>query len=145
MVIGFLYLFFGGLAFWGARYFSRELRRTRDWPTVPGKILERGIGDPIGAGRSYMPRVKYAYTVGGREFTNDQVYVIRRTGSLAPTVRKLVDGLPDPVPVHYNPQDPAQSYLLTNSWGTYWLLVAVGVLALFLGLGQVLVSLPIRA
>jgi hypothetical protein len=145
VIIGALYLFFGGLAFWGARYFSRELRRTRDWPTVPGRILERGVGEALGASRSYMPHVKYAYSVDGKDFTNDQVYVIRRTGTLAPAVRNLVDGLPDPVPVHYNPQNPSESYLLANSWGTYWLMVAVGVLALFLGLGQLLITLPSRA
>lgn len=141
MIYGALFLFFAGLGIWAARYFSREMRRTRDWPTVPGKILERGIGEPMGAGRNYLPHVKYTYTVDGKEYTNDQVYVIRRTGNLADAVRKLVDGLPDPVPVHYNPRNPAEAWLIANSWATYWLLIAVVVLALFLGLGKILVAL----
>jgi hypothetical protein len=141
VIYGFLFLFFSGLAFWAAGHFSRELRRTADWPTVPGKILERGVGEPMGAGRAHLPRVKYAYTVDGKEYTNDQVYVIRRTGNLADAVRKLVDGLPDPVPVHYNPANPAETWLIANSWGMFWLLIAVGLLAAFLGLGKLLVAL----
>lgn len=141
MIYGFLFLFFAGLAAWMARYFTREMRRTRDWPTVPGKILERGVGEPMGAGRSYLARVKYAYTVDGKEYVNDQVYVIRRTGDLADKVQKFVDGLPDPVPVHYNPQNPAETWLVANSWATFWILIAVGLLATFLGLGHLLVAL----
>ena len=34
-----------------------------------------------------MPHVKYEYTVDGKEYTNDQVYVIRRTGNLADALR----------------------------------------------------------
>src|SRR5688572_7009945 len=102
MVIGILYVFFGGLAFWAARYITRALRRTCDWPTVPGRILERGLGEPMGD-LSYLPHVKYTYTVAGTAYVNDQVYVIRRTGNLARAIRKLVASLPDPVPVHYNP------------------------------------------
>ena len=141
MIYGLLFLFFSALAFWAARYFSRELRRTRDWPTVPGRILERGVGEPMGAGRTYMPRVRYAYRVDGKEYTGDQVYVIRRTGHLPDAVQKLVDSLPDPVTVHYNPRDPTQTWLIANSWGVFWLLLAVGLLALFLGVGHILVAL----
>lgn len=141
MIYGFLYLFFAGLGVWAARYFSREMRRTRDWPTVPGRILERGVGEPMGAGRSHLAHVKYAYTVAGKDYVNDQVYVIRRTGNLADKVKKTVDGLPDPVPVHYNPGNPAETWLLANSWSTYWILIGVVVLAAFLGLGHILVAL----
>src|SRR6185503_4917611 len=141
LIYGLLFLFFCVLAFWAARYFSRELRRTRDWPTVPGRILERGVGEPMGTGRTYMPRVRYAYRVDGKEYTGDQVYVIRRTGNLPGAVQKLVDSLPDPVTVHYNPQNPTQTWLIANSWGMFWLLLAVGLLALFLGVGQILVAL----
>lgn len=141
MIYGLLFLFFSGLSFWAGRHFSREIRRARDWPTVPGKILERGVGEPMGASRTYMPHVKYEYTVDGKEYTNDQVYVIRRTGNLADAVRRLVDGLPDPVTVHYNPQNPAEAWLISNSWGIFWVLMFVGVLALLLGLGKILVAL----
>ena len=141
MIYGLLFLFFSALAFWAARYFSRELRRTRDWPTVPGRILERGVGEPMGSGRTYMPRVRYAYRVDGKEYTGDQVYVIRRTGNLPDAVQKLVDSLPDPLTVHYNPRDPTQTWLIANPWGMFWLLLAVGLLALFLGVGQILVAL----
>jgi len=136
-----LFLIAGGIALWMAFYVGGEIKTKGDWPTVPGKILERRVGEPLGKGRNYIPYVKYTYEVGGKSFTNDQVYLIKRTGNLADEVQKLVDGLPDPVPVHYNPANPADSYLIVNPVGTKWILVAFGALALLLGLGSLLVAL----
>lgn len=142
MALALLTLAAGGVALWMAFYVSREVRAGRDWPTVPGKILERKVGEPMGTrGRSYLPYVRYTYRVDGREFTNDQVYLIRRTGGLADEMQKLVDGLPDPVPVHYDPEDPQRAYLLVNPMGTFWILIAFGAGALLLGGLQLLVAL----
>jgi hypothetical protein len=140
MLLALLTLFAGGMALWAARHVWTEVRRCRDWPSVPGRILERGVGAPMGTpGRSYLPHVRYTYSVAGKEYTNDQVYVIRRTGGLADAMQRLVDRLPDPVPVHYDPEDPARSYLLVNPMGTVWILIAFGAGALLLGLLQMLV------
>ena len=57
-------------------------------------------------GRSYLPHVKYIYSVEVQQYVHDQVYVIRRTGDIADKMQQLVDGLPDPVPVHYDPEQP---------------------------------------
>lgn len=141
MLIALLTLAVGMLALWMARRVSRDIRKGREWPAVPGKILERRVGDAMGQGRTYMPHVKYTYSVAGREYTNDQVYLIRRTGNLADVIQRLVDGLPDPVPVRYDPNDPTQSYLLVNPMSTVWIVLGFGVLALVMGLLQVLVVL----
>jgi hypothetical protein len=130
---------FGLLGIWGARRVSREVRRRRGWPTAPGTILERGVGPAMGDG-AFVPLVRYAYTVGGREYVNDQVYVIRRTGMLARGVRRLVDGLPDPVPVHYNPADPADSYLLAQPRSSFWLAAGFGAVATAVGLLMLLAA-----
>ncbi len=135
-----LCLGFGALALWAAFRVSSDIRKGRSWPTVPGKILERGLGEPMGTrGRTVMPHVKYTYTVDGKEFTNDQVYLIRRSGLRPSAMQKLVDGLPDPVPVHYDPKDPSQAYLLINPTSTSWTLVAFAALAILMGLGQLLI------
>lgn len=135
-----LFLFFGAVALWAAFRVSGDIKRNRGWPTTPGKILERRVGEPMGTrGRSFLPYVRYTYVVDGKEYTNDQVYLIRRTGGMHDKMQRLVDGLPDPVPVHYDPKDPAQSYLLVNPTRTQWILVAFGVLALVMALAQVLI------
>lgn len=135
-----LFLAFGGLALWGAFRVSSDIRKGRSWPTVPGKVLERRVGEPMGTRyRSFLPVVKYTYVVDGKEYTNDQVYLIRRTGGMSSTMQKLVDSFPDPVPVHYDPNDPSQSYLIVNPTSTSWLLVGFGALAILMGLGQLLI------
>jgi hypothetical protein len=140
MLIALLYLAFGALAVWGARAYGRALHEGLAWPTTPGRVLERGLGPALG-NNSYMPLVRYSYTVDGREYTNDQVYLVRRSGGLAAQMRRLVDRLPDPVPVHYDPQDPGRSYLVANPRGMYWLVLGVAGLALLLGLAQLLEAL----
>ena len=141
MALALLTLFFSGVAFWLAYYSSRKIRHERDWPTVPGNIIERGVGRPMGGpGRNYLPHVKYTYTVNGVEYTNDRVYLIRGTGNLRGAIQRLVDGLPNPVPVHYDPADPARSYLLANKMGIAWIAFAFGVFALLLGLMQLFVE-----
>jgi hypothetical protein len=48
-------------------------------------------------------------------------------------MRRLIERLPDPVLVHYDPENSASSYLVSNPTWMVWLLVAFGVLALLLG------------
>lgn len=94
MALALLTLFMAGLAFWLASYASRKIRNERDWPTVPGNIEEHGVGELMGAGRNYLPHARYTYTVDGKQYTNEQVYLLRRTGFLRDTVQRLIDRLP---------------------------------------------------
>jgi hypothetical protein len=140
LVIALLFVAMGGVAVFAAFYVSSELRRGKDWPTVPGAILERRVGERMGTrSPSFLPQVTYAYSVDGHAYQNDQVYVIRRTGGLEDQIQTLVDGLPDPVPVHYNPDQPSESYLLMNSMTTFWVTLGAGALGLLIGLLQLLV------
>jgi Protein of unknown function (DUF3592) len=131
-----LYFCFAGLAWWMAAFLSREIQRTRHWQTVMGSILERGVGEPMKSiSFGYVPNVYYSYTVAGREYKNNQVYLHKQTGNLDWQIRKLlVNGLPNPVPVHYDPQHPENSYLIANPKSTIWILVVFGILAFVVGL-----------
>ena len=142
LVFAVLTLAFGGVGMGLARFISAEVRRKIDWPTVPGQILERGVGEAMSTrGPNFLPRIKVRYAVGEKEFTGDQVYLIRGTGNTAPAVQSLVDGLPNPVPVHYDPENPADSYLIATPMSTYWILIAFSGGALLLGALQLLTAL----
>jgi len=141
VIYGVLALAIGGVTLYLALQVSGELKTKRTWPTVPGAILERKVGEPMGKGRNYIPVVVYRYTVGGKTYTNDQVYMIRRTGLLADKAQELVDGFPDPVPVRYNPQDPQDAFLILNPGGTKWIMVIGGGVAVLVGLMMLLVGL----
>lgn len=139
MALALLSLLVGVVTLGFGRHVLAKLRKERAWPTVPGKILERGVGGAMGRGRTYMPHAKYTYVVAAKEYTNDQVYLIRRTGGLRDQIQKLVDGLPDPVPVHYDPQDPSRSFLLTNPMSTVWVMFGFGGFAVLMAFGRLLV------
>ena len=95
----------------------------------------------MSAKRAYLPHVKYSYEVGGNLYLNDQVYLIERTGGSRDEIQKLVDTLPDPVPVHYDPKAPKDSFLLVTPTETKWLLVAAGGLAILMAFAHLLVAL----
>lgn len=141
VIYGVVALALGGFTIYMALQVSAELKTKRAWPTVPGAILERKVGESMGKGRNYIPVVVYRYTVAGTTYTHDQVYMIRRTGLLADKARELVDGFPDPVPVRYNPQDPQDAFLILNPSGTKWLMAVAGGVIALVGLMLLLVGL----
>jgi hypothetical protein len=143
MAIALLTLFIGAVGLWAAFYVFYKVRQGRGWPTVPGDIIERRVGPEMGvmARGSYAPYVKYNYSVEGKEYSNTQFYLVGRIGNSRKAIQRLVDSLPNPVPVHYNPQDAAQSYLLVNPTWTGWLLLVVGAVVSLCGLLQLFVEL----
>jgi hypothetical protein len=128
------------LAFGMAHRLGRDRARTRTWPTTPGRILERGLApmDAVGRGAVQL-KLRYAYTVGGRELVGERVYATGRVGGPRPKLQRQLDALPGSVPVHYDPADPTQAFLLPNPGSTRWLLQAFGAGALLAGLAQLAV------
>jgi len=123
----------GALALWSAWHSYRIMRDARRWPTVSGTFVERGVGARMGRG-SYAPHVRYAYRVNGKDYVGAQFYLTARVGSTATKIQKLVDGLPNPVQVHYDPAKPDRSYLLDTPAWTYWTMGIGGIVALLIGL-----------
>jgi hypothetical protein len=149
LLIGPTLLLLGAVGTAASVSWSRKAKAVRSWPTVPGRILDRGLADHRGGKlsphlvmgpRTYVPYVKYAYSVDGRDYVNDRVYfgasatVAARGGRGAEAATRFVEGLPDPIPVRYDPRDPAQSFLLILPRWTYWLLEAIGIAMILAGL-----------
>ena len=112
-------------------------RNSLTWPTVPGTIIERGIETMRTDGRSFTPTVKYTYTVAGMEYAGQQLYRTGRAGSSRQPAQRLVDGLPASIPVHYNPENPSEAFLLANPSRIFWIAAAFGGAAFVWGFLQV--------
>jgi hypothetical protein len=138
VLIAALTLAASGLAFWIASRLRRDAKRSHAWPVTEGRILSRGIEMMQTDGRSFTPCLKYAFTVDGKEYVGAQVYRTGRVGRLKDAAQRFVDRLPEAIPVHYNPQNPTEAYLLTEPAGIFWITLCVGIFALIWGLLQVL-------
>ena len=114
------------LALYYAHYVRAGLRTGRGWPTTQGKILERGVGQALGR-HVYAPHVKYSYTVDGKSYVSEQVYAVGYSGNTVDKIENMVDEMPDPITVHYNPEHPEQAFLLFNASSTYWVILLFGI------------------
>jgi len=112
------------------------------WPTTPGRVFERGTFQPdiptLGPPAfRYAPLVKYIYQVGGKEFTNDRIRPKRIQQPRHNTkkwAQKMAKSFPYDVTVHYNPEDPGESFLLQTSRLMLYIVIAASCLAILFGL-----------
>lgn len=102
----------------------RKRNQVQSWHKTEGRIIERGVFQTYNPGRlkspkfNYAPKVKYAYTVNGKEYTGENLYhteIDLTSVSGEPWARKRADSFPDEVTVNYNPENPADSFLFTLS------------------------------
>jgi hypothetical protein len=90
------------------------------WPITRGKVIERGTYQPYipTAGPPafrHSPLVKYVYDVGGKEFISDRIRPKRIQQPQHNTkewAQRTADKFADEVAVHYNPEDPSESFLV---------------------------------
>jgi Protein of unknown function (DUF3592) len=111
------------------------------WPTTNGRVIERGIYQPDQPMLSapafrHAPLVRYRYEVGGKEFISHRIlprHIQLPRHNTKKWAQKQADSFPDEVLVHYNPTEPADSYLTNASRaGLYAVLIFSG-LAMLLG------------
>lgn len=125
-------LVIGGSGLWVSFHMLAQIRRKGHWPTVQGRVLERGT---VVTGRGYTPLVRYEYAVGGETYVHDQIYLVGKTSNRQESeARKVVETLPDPLPVHYDPADPRLSYLLVTPRWWFWIFLVMSCFALLMGL-----------
>ena len=88
--------------------------------TTSGKVIAAEVATAQGISMEanvmvdrYYPSVTYTYSVAGMEYTNDRLYdqdfKVNQPEKLEKLVAKYVEGMS--VPVYYNPDNPADSYL----------------------------------
>jgi hypothetical protein len=119
--------------------YVRAAHRMRGFKTTRGRITSREAARVVGfdrqearwgSGGGYTPAFTYTYEVAGTTFTGDKLGYATE-GLKKRIAEERVAAMPDEVDVYYNPADPSEAYLRTNSATFGWVLaVGGGVLAL---------------
>jgi hypothetical protein len=130
--------------FFATHHTRKKLRQKAKWPMVSGTITWRGFGantDLTRGGDYFLPGAKFTYVVDGKTYEGDTVYAMRGVTFRRDAVMPFVDALPSPLPVHYDPANPAQSYLLVDPslsglifYAAATVLMIIGVLLLLTAL-----------
>jgi hypothetical protein len=112
------------------------------WKTTNGKVIERGTYQPNTPMLSapafrYAPLVRYTYQVDGREFVSSLILPKRIQAPQHSTrkwAQRKAESFADEVTVHYNPEDPAECYLVQTSKTTLFILLGAACLLIMMGL-----------
>src|ERR1051325_1164858 len=144
---GIFSLLLGSFGLWTGLRQLKNRRLLSSWKTTPGKVIERGTYRPNIASLSasafrYSPLVKYSYQVNGADFMNDAIHRRRLhlpRHSSKKWAKKQAETFPGEVLVHYNSEDPGESYLVLTSKLVLGIVVALGVLLLLIGLVVLLI------
>lgn len=106
----------------------------RSWPTTTGTVIQRGVGPTDRAVATGPPafrfeaKVTYRYEVNGQVFEGHTISPNTRASSEEDALKRA-QAVPDRVMVHYNPEDPSEAYLRTDSWLWPILATVFGMLA----------------
>jgi len=142
LIAGLFGLLLGIVGLWtGLRGLKNRSLSSR-WKTTNGKVIERGTYQPnmpmISAPAfRYAPLVKYSYQVDGREFVNNSIFPkhiqLPRHGTRK-WAQRQAESFADEVTVHYNPEDPAECYLVQTSKTTLFVVIGASCLSMAVGL-----------
>lgn len=134
--------------YWRVRNYNKAAVRAK-FPTVSGSVVSSVVKEEVhedndkdtGYSRtvSYVPVIRYAYTVDGRSYENDRYAVLDQPGSSNVNLAQaMIDRHPpgSAVNVYYNPASPGDSFLENRldakkvDWITWFMIGILVVLAL---------------
>jgi hypothetical protein len=141
IIAGAFGLLIGFVGLWTGFRQLRNREALNRWNTVKGKVIERGTYQPNTATLStgafrHAPLVKYVYQVDGKEFVNDCIHPKRiqlPEHSTKKWAQKRAESFADEVTVHYNPEDPSESFLVQTPKRKLYILIGVSCLATLFG------------
>ena len=140
----------GTVGLWAGFKQLRNRRKLNLWPTTTGKVIERGTYQPFvpAAGPPafrHSPLVRYVYQVAGKEIINDRIRPKRiqlPQHNTKKWAQKMAESFPDEVTVHYNPEDPRESFLVQTSRLMLYIVICFSCTAILFGLLFLLVFSP---
>lgn len=133
----------GGVGLYAIVSALSKRKRFQSWHKTQGRVIERGVYQPNNVGRlstpafRYAPLVKYVYTANGKEYIGENLFhpeiQLPQTSSKK-WAQKKAYSLPDEVTVNYNPDNPADSFLVTTSKPLFVSFAALCGLMLLIGM-----------
>lgn len=108
----------------------RVSRQVKRWPTVPGTVIERAAelsaaGTVDTSGARYRAAVRYTYDVAGQTYIGTAILAYGTLTGTREAMQAYLDGLTNPVTLHFNPANPAESCLQAQpAWWAYGALAA---------------------
>lgn len=142
IIAGAFGLLIGIVGVWTGFRQLRNRKTLNSWSTVKGRVIERGTYQPQIATLSvpafrYAPLLKYAYEVRGKEFVNDCIHPKRMQlpeHSSKKWAQKRAESFSEELTVHYNADDPNESFLVLTSKTKLYVLIGCSCVALLFGL-----------
>ena len=124
----------------------KKRKQFNQWKTTSGRVIERGTYQPdipmlSAPAFRYAPLVKYEYQVAGKEFVSNSILPKRIQAPQHSTIKwaqKKAGSFPDEVTVFYNPEDPAESYLVQTSKATLYTVIGASSFSILIGLAFLL-------
>ena len=114
--------------------YIRAAHRMRGFQTTKATITGREVV-PVpafdrkearyGKGGGWTPKFTYTYEVGGTTFTGDKLGYAT-SGLKRRIADQEAESMPEQVDVHYDPGNPSEAYLRTNSATLGWVLAVGG-------------------
>jgi hypothetical protein len=143
-------LLIGSVGLWAGFKQLKNRVKLNQWPTVKGRVIERGtyvpdvptMGPPA---FRHSPLVKYVYEVSGREFINDRIRPKRiqlPEHNTRQWAQKRAESFPAEVTVHYNPEDPSESFLVQTSRAMLYIVCGASGVAILFGILFLVVFSP---
>ena len=113
-------------------YILAAHRKMRGWPVTEGRITESSMQSGDG---DLLPDIQFSYTIDGKTYRQ----AVRFTEDISPSQEfsnSYVQKYPPDarVPVHYNPDNPAESVLDAAADKGDWLVLSLGLGMAILGI-----------
>ncbi|MEJ2551077.1 MAG: DUF3592 domain-containing protein [Anaerolineales bacterium] len=119
------------------------------WPAVEGRVADATVEVSVSTdsdgmtSRQYTPHVVYTYSIGGQQYSSDQVNIGSKWHypTRARAEAKLNYQTGQRVNVHYNPENPSQAVLEPGSTRGAWGTLLIGIVFSAAGVAIVIFNL----
>lgn len=139
IIAGAFALLIGIVGMWTGFRQLRNRAALNLWKTTKGKVIERGSNQPNNINPTalrHIPLVKYVYQVEAQEFVSDRIHPKRlqlpQYGNKK-WAQARAQSFPDEVTVHYNPEDPGESFLVQTPKRMLYVIIGGSCVAILFG------------